>query len=236
MMTKNKTPVYLLAGGRFGIRRTPDTLIQAVFKESGLASPEIAYVGTANDDDGGFFNRIAGLFKENGASRVNHALISSWQADLKKAQDVIKAADIVFISGGDVELGMQILREKNMIDFLTQLYMQGKLFFGLSAGSIMLAKEWVRWRDPDDDTTAELFPCLGLASVICDTHDEQDGWQELQMALELKKDNTKGYGIASGTAIKFFPDGKVEALGGSVYQYVRNGKKVERGSDILPLG
>jgi len=57
------------------------------------------------------------------------------------AQDILKSADIVFISGGDVDRGIRVLREKNMIDFLTGLYQQGKLFFGTSAGAIMLAKE-----------------------------------------------------------------------------------------------
>ena len=129
---------------------------------------------------------------------------------------------------------MEVLQEKDMIDFLFQLYQQGKPFFGVSAGSIMLAKEWVRWRDPDDDSTAELFPCLGLAPVICDTHAEEDDWQELKALLELKQDKAEGYGITSGSAIKVFPDGKVEALGGPVAYYLRRGGRVERLPDILP--
>ena len=129
---------------------------------------------------------------------------------------------------------MEVLQEKDMADFLLQLYKQGKPFFGVSAGSIMLAKEWVRWRDPDDDATAEIFPCLGMAPVICDTHAEEDDWQELKALLALEPDNVKGYGIASGAAIKVFPDGKIEALGGAVPQYIRRGERVERLPDILP--
>ncbi len=230
-----KKPVYLLAGGRSRSRKSPDPLIQAVLKESGMALPTVAYVGTANDDNEDFYTRIADVFRETGAYKVNHVLISPENADLKKAQDILKSADIVFISGGDVDRGMRVLEQKNMIDSLFTLYEQGKLFFGLSAGSIMLAKEWVRWRDPDDDSAAELFPCLGFAPIICDTHDEQEGWQELQTMLRLEQDNVAGYGIVTGTALKVFPDGRIEALGGAVHQYVRHGLKVERGSDILPI-
>jgi peptidase E len=227
-------PVYLLASGRTRRRKTPDPLIQAVFRDSGTVSPSIAYVGTASDDDASFFNFIAEILKKAGASRVSHALISPENADLKKARRILKAADIIFISGGDVEAGMQVLREKKMVDFLIHLYELGKPFFGVSAGSIVLAKEWVRWRNPDDDTTAELFPCLGIAPVICDTHDERGGWQELKTVLGLERDNVKGYGIVSGTAIKVFPDGRIEALGGAVHQFVRHSGRVERGADILP--
>jgi len=230
----HRKPVYLLAGGRPRSRKILDPLIQAVFRESGTVSPTIAYVGTASDDDEGFFNRIAGIFKETGAYKVNHALISSEKADLKKAQDILESAEIIFISGGDVDRGIRVLKEKNMIGFLSELYKQGKPFFGLSAGSIMLAKEWVRWRDPDDDSTAELFPCLGFAPIICDMHGEQDDWEELKVVLKLEKDNVKGYGIVTGTGIRVFHDGKIEALGDAIHQYMRHGERIDRSSDILP--
>lgn len=232
---KDKKPVYLLAGGRGRSRQVPDPLIQEVFRESGTASPIVAYVGTANGDSEDFFSRMADYFIGSGAHRVNHALISPDNANIKRTKEILSSADIVFISGGDVERGILTLEEKNMTHFLSTLYEQGKPFFGLSAGSIMLAKKWVRWRNPDDDTTAELFPCLGIAPIICDTHDEESGWQELQMALKLEKADVAGYGIISGTAIKVFPDGRVEALGGATHQFVRRGGKVVRSPDILPV-
>jgi hypothetical protein len=98
----------------------------------------------------------------------------------------------------------------------------------------MLAKSWVRWKDPDDDSSAELFSCLGLAPIICDTHGEQDNWEELKAALKLSEDGEKGYGIVSGTAIKVYPNGKVEALGGAVNQFIRSEGKIVRLPDILP--
>jgi peptidase E len=232
----NMKPVYLLAGGRYTVRPTPDPLLEAVFKESGVPSPTIVYVGTANNDMPDFFDRVAGMFREAGSGKVTHAIITPAKADLEKAKTILKSADIIFISGGDVERGMQVLQEKNTVKFLQELYRQGKPFFGLSAGSIMLAKEWVRWTDPEDDTTAEIFPCLNIAPVLCDTHGEQDGWEELQALLGLEPDDTIGYGIVSGTAIKVFPDGKVEALGGSCHRFIKHGDKVERLPDLVPRG
>ena len=233
-MTTERKPVYLLAGGRGRNRQTPDPIIQKALKESGKERPSVAYVGTASGDDRSFFDFIIRMFGECGASKVTHALIVPKDADLKKARAIIESADIVYVSGGDVERGMRALIEKDMVDFLSELYRQGKPFFGISAGSIMLAQEWVRWRDPEDDATAELFPCLGIAPVICDTHDEEGGWEELQAALALKEDGTRGYGLVSSTAIKVFPDGKVEALGGAIHQFVRSGDRVKRAQDLLP--
>ena len=234
-MTAAKKPVYLLAGGRGSRRQTPDPLLQAVFREFGVPSPAIAYVGVASGDDRSFFGMITSMFKEAGAGKVSHALIAPGNADLKKARSILEAADIIFISGGDVEAGMDILREKGLITFLSGLHCQGKPFFGLSAGSIMLAREWIRWRDPDDDATAEIFPCLGIAPAICDTHAEGDDWEELKALLKLEEEGAEGYGLPSGAGIKVFPDGRVEALGGAVPQYLHHGDKVKKAGDIRPV-
>jgi peptidase E len=233
-MNKDIKPVYLLAGGHGRHRKGPDPLLEAVFKGFGIKDPDVAYTGTASGDDKDFFRFISASFTEAGAAKVTHAVIATDNADLKKARTILEAADIIFVSGGDVEVGMEVLQQKNMLDFFNGLYRQGKPFFGISAGAIMLAKKWVRWPDPNNDDSAELFPCLDYAPIICDTHDEQGGWEELQAALKLEKKGVKGYGLASGSGIKVTADGAVETLGGTVFQYVRGDKKVERLDDLLP--
>lgn len=227
-------PIYLLAGGRAVSPNTLSSLLQHVFREIGASLPTIAYIGTASSDDESFFQRIANNLRAAGAGQVNHALISPDNADLEKAKGVLSAADIIYIGGGDVYEGIEVLKKKKMISFLQILYKQNKPFFGNSAGSIMLAERWVHWRDPDDDSTAELFPCLGLAPIICDTHGEQDGWEELKIALKLATDGQKGYGIVSATAIKVYPSSDIEALGGAVHQFILRGGTVVRLPDILP--
>jgi peptidase E len=233
-MAQNAKPVFLLAGGRHSRGNKPDSLLESVFQAYGIKAPTIAYSGTASGDDRNFFRFIANELVEAGADKVTHALVAPQEADLKKAKAILESADIVFVSGGDVEAGMEILQEKKMMDFLTGLYRQGKPFFGISAGAIMLADKWVRWRDPNDDNSAELFNCLGFAPIICDTHDEQGGWEELQAALMLEKEGGRGYGLASGSAVVVTPDGKVGLVGGTVYQYVHRGDKVVRIEDLQP--
>jgi peptidase E len=233
-MSNQRKPVYLLAGGRGRNRQMPDPLIQVALKETGKEMPTVAYVGTASGDDTSFFEMLVRMFIASGAGKVNHALIAPKDADIDKARAIIESSDIVYVSGGDVERGMRILVEKNMVDFLVGLYQSGKPFFGLSAGSIMLAQEWVCWSDPDDDSTAELFPCLGIAPIICDTHDEEGGWEELKAALGLKPEGAIGYGLASATAAKVLPSGRVDALGGAIHRFTRIHNEIIRVADLLP--
>ncbi|MCX6012649.1 MAG: Type 1 glutamine amidotransferase-like domain-containing protein [Chloroflexi bacterium] len=227
--------IYLLAGGRGGNSNSTDNILQVIFRDINKVVPTIAYVGVASDDNLLFYQSISSMIKNAGNCNITRIVLSSKKADIHKAQDMLNSADAVFMSGGDVEKGMQLLIEKNMVEFLNGIYNQGKLFFGASAGSIMLAREWVRWKNPDDDSTAELFPCLGFAPIICDTHAEGDNWAELQAALKLEAKNTMGYGIASGTCLKVSPNGEQEAIGGSVARYKKQDGKVTKQADLSPI-
>lgn len=234
MGTRKSKPIYLFAGGR---RNDPTTLLQlfrTVFAESGVTDPFIAYIGTANRDVDRSFQRAAERLKKAGARTVTHALLCADTADIEKAKTILDSADLVFVSGGDVAEGMRVLNEKKMVPFLRRLHEEGKPFFGISAGSIMLSKQWVRWSDPNDDSTAKLFPCLGFAPILCDTHGEDDDWEELQIALKLAQDDDKGYGIVSGAAIKVYSNGTVEALGHPIHRYARHESSILRITDLIP--
>ncbi|MDD5190777.1 MAG: Type 1 glutamine amidotransferase-like domain-containing protein [Dehalococcoidales bacterium] len=229
-MTQPK-PVYLLAG-RWG--KNPDPVISRVIKESGIAKPSIGYIGAAAGDNIEFFKRMESYFQMGGAGVTTLVPTVNPKADMERSKDLLEKSDIVFISGGDVEVGMQILQQRKLVKFIKELYLSGKPFFAVSAGSIMLAQEWVRWRDPDDDNSAEIFPCIGVAPVLCDTHGEADKWEELIALLQLEKSGTIGYGIVSGNAVKVNPDGTVEALSGIVNRFIRQKNKVEMMPDLMP--
>ena len=227
-------PVYLLAGGRGSDRKKMVSIIQAIFRETGKKSPVVAYIGAATDDNLIFFKMMAAPLKTAGAGKVNRIILASKKANLQKAKEQMEEADVIYFGGGDVQRGIEVLQEKDMVGFMQEIGRRDKLIFGVSAGSIMLAKEWVYWLDPDDDNSVRIFPCLGIAPVICDTHAEEDDWQELKALLRIASVDTAGYGIPSGGAIKVMPDGSVEALAEPAVRFSRQGGKIIRNPDILP--
>ena len=227
----NPWPVYLLAGGRGSSNQV---VFKTIFNEIPKPDPLIAYVGAANNDDKWFYRFMDKEIIKAVKCTLKHALISSPRADINKAQEIMQMADAIFMSGGDVEAGMRILESKNIINIFQELYQKGKVFLGVSAGSIMLCKEWIKWNNPDDDSTAGLFPCLNIAPVICDTHAEEDEWEELRAALQLKTEGSIGYGISSGACLKVCPGGLIEAIGGDIARYIRRGHKVVKIDDLLP--
>lgn len=208
---KPQARLFLLAGGRrSGGGSNPLALM---FASLGIGSPRIAYVGAASGDDEGFFSRLSGLLVGAGAGNVEMVPTVGRRSVSARVAKTLEQADMVFVSGGDVEAGMQTLEKCGAVRLLADRFQDGTSFMGISAGSIMLAREWVRWRDPDDDASAERFPCLGFAPIVCDTHDENSGWEELRALLSLSPKGSIGYGIPSGGGIIVETDGAVTSCG-----------------------
>jgi cyanophycinase-like exopeptidase len=236
-MADSCAPLYLIAGGR-GMERIkgPDPLIQAVVRSTGIRRPRVAYVGAASGDNPAFRLLVGRLLEKAGSGEVTLAPLCGRRSSLERALPVLEAADLVFISGGDVEEGMRVLENKGVVEHLRRLQRAGKHFFGISAGSIMLARQWVRWTDPKDDDTAEPFPCLGFAPVVCDTHSEADGWTELGALLALSPVGQTGFGIPSGSALVVGGPRKISALGGEVHVFKRRKSGVVQVESLLPKG
>jgi len=228
-------PVFLISGGQtMRKRKGPDPLLQVVIRRTGVRRPMISYVGTASGDDDTFRSWFTRLLQRAGAGEVTLVPLCGRRGNPKKAKEILGASDLVFISGGDVKEGMRVLVEKEMTGFLRRLHSSGKLFLGVSAGSLMLARKWVWWRDPHNDESAEIFSCLGLAPILCDTHGEGEGWEELKTLLTLSPTGTIGYGISAGTAIVVEPDRTLSVLGGEVDRFRRRTNGVVRIKSLLP--
>jgi cyanophycinase-like exopeptidase len=209
-------------------------LLAEVFASSGKQQPRVAYVGAPSDDNRMFFGMLSKMMRASGAGRVDFVRLAGKRPDLQAARVTLEAADVVYITGGDVEHGMAILDRTGMLPALRVLLDAGVPFFGLSAGSIMLASQWVRWTDPEDDATAAIFGCMGFAPVVCDTHSEGDDWVELVSALRLLPVGTTGYGIVTDSGLKVSPDGTAAAVGGPVHRYRRESHGVERIQELAP--
>ena len=208
-----KTPLHLLAGGPGSDASHMTSLLAEALRTSGAAHPRVACVGAANGDHPGFFRRMDALFKAAGAGAFELAPTAS---ATDHARTVLARADAIFMSGGDVAAGMETLRAAGLVPLLAERHAAGVPFVGLSAGSIMLSQQWIAWSDPDDDATAAPFDCLGFAPLLCDTHAEEDDWNELRALLEFQQPGTRGYGITSRAMLRVHPDGRTEAIGGDV--------------------
>jgi peptidase E len=228
-------PVYLLSGDSHHHRKTRDPLIREMLHETGLERPSVAYVGTASNDDPGLFGVLKTLFERTGAGEVKMVPLAGHHADPRKARAIIETAPVIFLSEGDVDLGTRVLADHGLSPLLRERFACGAVFCGFSAGSIMLGRQWVRWPDPSVDSTAEAFDCIGVVPLVCDMHDEAEGWEELKTLLRLRRaDGEIGYGVPTSMGLRVFPDSRVEAIGGWVHRYTFRDGRVDNIGDINP--
>jgi len=198
--------MYLLAGGRDG--GSSEDFLREAFRACGSDRPAVAYIGTANGERAAFLNDyMAPMLLEAGAASVTPAPLLDRKNGTETARRVLLESDVIFLAGGEVEDGILGI-PGDVKALLRQLYETGKVFVGVSAGTIMLGIAWPHWDDEESDPeNAVLFDCLGFAPTIFDTHCEGENWVELRKAVSLSPEGFTGYGIPSGGAVRVSPDG-----------------------------
>jgi len=213
-MKKRTALLHLLAGGPGSDAIRTQRLLAQALRAADAVGAMVAYVGAASGDNPEFYRRMAGLLRAAGAGDVVMAPTARGARDGAEARRVLERADVIFMSGGDVEAGMRSLAAAGLVSELQQAFRSGTPFIGLSAGSIMIGRAWLAWGDPDDDATAAPFDCLGLAPFVCDTHGEAENWRELHALLARMPEGTRGYAISSGTMLCVDTAGKITEVGG----------------------
>jgi len=73
---------------------------------------------------------------------------------------------------------------------------------------------------------------MNIAPVLCDTHGEEDKWNELHSLMRLTDGDQIGYGIPSGGALRISMDGAVEAISMPLYRIERKGDKIVQINDL----
>ena len=210
--TEAEKDVFLLAGK--GSRRTEMVrFFKVALAECGAPKPRVAYIGTASDDDLDFFRELREPLLAAGAAAVTLVPLADGRGDEFAAKRFLSSCDAVFVNGGDVYAGMEGLKRYGLDSFLREMYHQGKVFLGLSAGLIMLGQYWVNWDEAKGGDQAEVFECLGLVPTSFDAHAEDDGWDELKTLLTLLGPGSEGHGIPSGGMVKVDPQGRITELG-----------------------
>ncbi len=222
-----RKPVTLIAGQfgspHFGTHPHLKTAVRVA--RSG--APAALYIGAANGDDAAFGTALCALLGAAGAAEVFWPKFAKRRRELAAARKALERVDLVFVGGGDVEAGMNVLRRADLVDELRAAASRGVVFAGMSAGAIMLGERWIRWPRADaSDDEAETYECLGIAPCSLDTHGEGDEWRETRSfvavrARELGR-KAKAYGVPSGGALIVSSSGRMHAQGEPVPVFASN--------------
>ena len=183
--------VLFSGGGRIDIEETKALLYDS------LKGKRAAYIGAANGDRVAFFENMKTMLLRLGIKKVDFLRLARKDVDEKEVRKILKEADIIFISGGEVEDGMKWLSIHNLCEYLKVLFNEGKQFICVSAGTIMMGSHWFSIDESKKDSNPTLIECLGIIPTVFDTHAEDEDWIELKTTLRLLGEGSIGHGIPS---------------------------------------
>ena len=208
--------------GKFGSRDFGTTpYLGDALRLTGKSAPIALYIGAASVDHRQFGAGISGVLEAAGAQQVLWPKLTGRKKERARAREALEQVDLVFVGGGDVAAGVDVLDDADLVAPLRAAVRRGVVLTGMSAGAIMLGERWIRWPNDDaGDEVAKTYPCLGLVPCSLDTHGEGDDWREARSfaavrARELRK-KADVLGIPSGAALVIETDGTLRARGAPI--------------------
>jgi cyanophycinase-like exopeptidase len=199
-------PIFLLADSQLLFwrdgeeRRFLDRARELIAADASDEPIAAAYLGASNGDAPEFYDLFVGAMSEIGITNCRHIRSQPGDEDLA----FLERADLILLSGGDVERGWKVFTETGLRDRIAARYYAGALLVGVSAGAVQLGlKGW-------SEDGAELFDTLGLVPFVVDAHDEP--WSRLLLAVQRLGEHTRGLGLPAGGGAIYHPDYSVEPV------------------------
>lgn len=195
----------------------------AMFAETGKSRPQVALFTAPGGEDPEEIQWVSGTFRRRYGAEVNPVRLLCRRTPPAEARAIIRAADLLYFTGGDHFVLVRAAFEAGIADDLKHRFEEGSTVGAYSAGAIAIGAWWPRWPEPErpdlPEEGAALVQCIGIhRRVICDFHGEEDGWEELHACLRLLRaqDPKKiwyGYGVPTRGAIRISRAGRIEWLG-----------------------
>ena len=214
-MSESLKSIYLLADSQLLFWKQDDSVfLQSMRSEIVKENPKAAYIGASNDDQPDYYE----LFKagmEGIGIRDCQMIRASFPA---AGAAFMEEADLILLSGGDVETGWNAFQQNGFGEALVRRYYNGALLIGVSAGAVQLG--WGAAR------AGGLLETFKLVPYIIGAHEENNGWKELISLVKEMKGALRGLGIPSGAGAIYRSGDSIEPVRHSLFEYFLSGNSI----------
>jgi cyanophycinase len=177
-------------------------------------SLKAAYIGASNGDLPEFYDLFVAAMENIGIR--NCRMIRSTFS--KEDQDFLETADIVLLSGGDVERGWNIFEATGLKKAISRKYEEGTILIGISAGAMQLGLCGYRDEEVQEE---QVFDTFQFIPYIIGVHEEKSDWETLSKIILTKKGYVNGIGIPTGGGMIYHADKTVEPIRFPLYEISR---------------
>lgn len=204
--------------GELFIERLKRTILEDENRPEGPL--KAAYLGASNGDKQEFYDIFVSAMNQIGISECRHIPAKPQESDYK----FLRTADLVLLSGGDVETGWNVFSETELQERVVNCYHNGAILVGISAGAIQLGLRG--WKETKQ-IPGDLFPTFQLVPAVIDVHDEGD-WDDLRKIVKHLGETNRGYGIPAGGGAAYHPDWSFEAIRHHLVEFSYLAEEIKR--------
>ena len=162
---------------------------------------------TVHDRTDKYMNLFVHMFKEKGIV-FDHIQVIDSRVSKVEALELLKKADIVWLSGGDTLKQIDSIKEHDLIPYLQT---RDGITIGMSAGSINMAKRVVLAQDTEDNRLGlSIYDGIGLVDINIEPHFDTERKEHMNDIYEASK-HAIIYGLSDhsfievvGDSIEFF--------------------------------
>jgi cyanophycinase len=197
-------PLFLLADSQLLFWKEQDRLFTEKIREHLDSSrPTAAYIGASNGDNPEFYSIFQAAMDGIGLTDCRMVPSHPSPEDLR----FLGSADLVLLSGGDVEQGWKIFTENGLKEIIVQRRYGGAVLVGVSAGAVQLGSGTLV-----QASTMQKLPLFQFAPFYVAAHDEAAEWWDLRALVTLADEEAKGIGIPAGAGAIYSLDGSLEPV------------------------
>ena len=196
-MTNDVGQIIAIGGGGFGRNPNQNLIEKYILNQSKSDKPNICFIPTASAEDESYIVNYYTLFSKLPCNPVHINLFKR----TPRLDSIINKQDIIYIGGGNTKSMLAVWKEWKLDKLLKKAYLKGKIFAGVSAGSICWFEKGITdsWA-----SNLNLIECLGIIpGNSCPHYDsEKDRRPSLHDLIHKNKINNC-YASEDGSALHF---------------------------------
>ena len=211
-------PLYLLADSQlFFWKSDRDSLAERIRADLDLGKPSAAYIGASNGDQSEFYSLFVAAMESMDISDCR--LVPS----LPSREDTafLEDADLIVLSGGDVERGWQVLEQNGLKELLPRKRFEGAVLMGVSAGAVQLGLGHL-----SNAAQPKPLDMFRFAPFYIGAHDEGNDWFDLRALVNLSPSDARAIGLPAGGGAVYYSDGTLEPLRRPLIEIVKENSKI----------
>jgi len=211
-------PLYLLADSQlFFWKSGGDSLAERIRADLDSGKPSAAYMGASNGDQPEFYNLFAAAMESMEISDCRLVPSQPSREDTAFLED----ADLIVLSGGDVERGWHVFEQNGLKELLPRLRYDGAVLIGVSAGAVQLGLGYL-----SNAAQPKQIDMFRFAPFYIGAHDEGNDWFDLRALVNLAQSGARAIGLPAGGGAVYYSDGTLEPLRKPLIEIVKENSQI----------